>query len=168
MNEVRKFRGISAIACVYTEHRVFWNPCSIKRDHSWKPIDCTRTALCRRAGRTSSEIRVSSRLNRNPLAMRHTGKPRIKSKEAGSILFARYSSQLVLPFITRWKVLIHSRAWEAHSNPLCRIPLKCTVKTSRSQQIVETRKRAHNGMASSRERVIFTAKYPCTWAFGKV
>lgn len=136
LGKVWKILGFLAIACLYSVTSRGQEPVF---GQTWplgvKPINCTCIALCRFSGRTRSEISLSSRLNKGLLAMRHTGKSSIKSKEAGFILFARYSSQLARSFYYTKKTFNALARVGSHSNLRCWIPFKSDVRTSRSQHI---------------------------------
>lgn len=97
-----KFVAFLEIACLGTVTSIAWSE-ELMFGQTW-PLESNKSiALAPRCSVGSMAARaqkicLSSPLNRDPLAMRHTGKPSSKSKQAGSILFARYSSQLARSF----------------------------------------------------------------------
>lgn len=95
LSKVRKMRGVFTIACVYKGTSRGLKP---MLSQTWPLVWNQSMARCHRTGRTRSEICVSSRLNRDLKAVRHTGRLRIKFKGAGLVLFAGYCTQLARSF----------------------------------------------------------------------
>lgn len=95
LGKVRKIRGFFTIACVY---KVTLRGLKPMLSQTWPLVWNQSMARCHRTGRTRSKICVSSRLNGDLKAVRHTGRLRIKFKDAGLVLFAGYCTQLARSF----------------------------------------------------------------------